>query len=164
MCVRTWAWLKWAIWSGSCRESGIWVETAQPAKPRLSSANQMPRSDVTQPHPANQTLRHDRNQPYSAHNTSTRPITVCLLFSTSVISSLWGTLFYYLRGGDLIKSHPSVVPRVCRLSKWWSFIQTQLSLDLSTLTNFLKQLLISADVFKASVWAVSCGLDAPFKT
>lgn len=34
----------------------------------------------------------------------TRPITVCLLFSTFVTSSLWGTLFYYLRGGDLSRA------------------------------------------------------------
>ncbi len=107
--IRIWEWLKSATWSGSCRESGIWVETAQPAKPRRSAANQMPCSDVTQIHrPIKRsvtTVSSHTPPTTSWWPTATRlDQSQCLLFSTSVTSSLWGKLFDYLEGGDLSRA------------------------------------------------------------
>ncbi len=107
--IRIWEWLKSATWSGSCRESGIWVETAQPAKPRRSAANQMPCSDVTQLHrPIKRsvtTVSSHTPPTTSWWPTATRlDQSQCLLFSTSVTSSLWGKLFDYLEGGDLSRA------------------------------------------------------------
>lgn len=109
VCVRISEWLKSATWSGSCRESGIWVETAQLAKPRRSAANQRPRftwRSFTRPIKRSVTTWISHTPPTTSWGPTTTRLdqSQCLLFSTFVTSSLWGKLLCYLEGGDLSRA------------------------------------------------------------